>query len=163
MNKQKGFTIIELIVVIAIIAILAGIVLVNVSGYLNKSKDAAMIEEMHTLQTDAIANVNSSGIYPVTATLCATSAGNGFGAEWGAITSVYTATAVTACSVNSVANTDGSAVGTKWCACVKEFNAATTYWCIDSTGYAGPNTSSGSASDCHTVCSGTSNEVCTHS
>ncbi len=37
-KKQLGFTIIELIVVIAIIAVLAGIVLVNVTQYANKSK-----------------------------------------------------------------------------------------------------------------------------
>ena len=40
MEKSKGFTIIELIVVIAIIAILASIVLVNVTSYINKAKDA---------------------------------------------------------------------------------------------------------------------------
>lgn len=39
---EKGFTIIELIVVIAIIAVLAGIVLVSVSVYTTKSKDAAL-------------------------------------------------------------------------------------------------------------------------
>ena len=38
MNKSKGFTIIELIVVIAIIAVLASIVLVNVTSYINKAK-----------------------------------------------------------------------------------------------------------------------------
>jgi len=38
---KKGFTIIELIVVIAIIAVLAGIVLVGVTQYINKSKGVA--------------------------------------------------------------------------------------------------------------------------
>jgi type II secretion system protein G len=38
MKINKGFTIIELIVVIAIIAVLAGIVLTNVSQYIEKSK-----------------------------------------------------------------------------------------------------------------------------
>ena len=42
MNKQKGFTIIELIVVIAIIAVLAAIVLVNVTQYISKAKDVAI-------------------------------------------------------------------------------------------------------------------------
>ena len=40
MNKQKGFTIIELIVVIAIIAVLAAIVMVNVTKYIAQGKDA---------------------------------------------------------------------------------------------------------------------------
>ena len=49
MNKQKGFTIIELIVVIAIIAILASIVLVNVTQYINKAKDAAIKSDMSNI------------------------------------------------------------------------------------------------------------------
>ena len=39
-NSPKGFTIIELIVVIAIIAVLAAIVLINVNGYIAKARDA---------------------------------------------------------------------------------------------------------------------------
>ncbi len=49
MNKQKGFTLIELIVVIAIIAILAAIVLVNVTSYINKSKDAAIRSDLSNI------------------------------------------------------------------------------------------------------------------
>ena len=40
-NKSKGFTIIELLVVVAIIAVLTGIVLVNVTSYITKGRDAA--------------------------------------------------------------------------------------------------------------------------
>jgi len=49
MNKSKGFTIIELIVVIAIIAILAAIVLVNVTTYINKAKDARIKSDMGSI------------------------------------------------------------------------------------------------------------------
>jgi len=49
MNKQKGFTIIELIVVIAIIAVLAGIVMINVAGYITKSKDAAIRSDLSNI------------------------------------------------------------------------------------------------------------------
>ena len=52
MQNQKGFTIIELIVVIAIIAVLAGIVLVNVTSYINKGKDAAAQGNLATLLTN---------------------------------------------------------------------------------------------------------------
>ena len=52
-NFSKGFTIIELIVVIAIIAVLAGIVLVNVTQYINKGKDTAVKGDMRSLQTAA--------------------------------------------------------------------------------------------------------------
>ena len=52
MQKQKGFTIIELIVVIAIIAVLAGIVLVNVTSYINKGRDASVVGNLHTMLTN---------------------------------------------------------------------------------------------------------------
>jgi prepilin-type N-terminal cleavage/methylation domain-containing protein len=58
MNKQKGFTIIELIVVIAIIAVLAAIVLVNVTSYINKSRVAAIQGNMATLLTNGAAYVD---------------------------------------------------------------------------------------------------------
>lgn len=48
--KIKGFTIIELIVVIAIIAILASVVMVNVTQYINKSKDASIKANMDSIK-----------------------------------------------------------------------------------------------------------------
>jgi prepilin-type N-terminal cleavage/methylation domain-containing protein len=53
MKNIKGFTIIELIVVIAIIAVLAGIVLVNVTQYINKGKDAAIKADLANLITQS--------------------------------------------------------------------------------------------------------------
>ncbi len=50
-TNKKGFTIIELIVVIAIIAVLAAIVLVNVTQYINKSKNAAIKANLSGLIT----------------------------------------------------------------------------------------------------------------
>jgi len=55
MKPQKGFTIIELIVVIAIIAILASIVLVNVTQYINKAKDATIKANIDAMLTNASA------------------------------------------------------------------------------------------------------------
>ena len=68
MNKTKGFTIIELIVVVAIIAVLAAIVSVNVITYLNKGKDAAIKSNLETAQTAMVALADSSG--GITATSC---------------------------------------------------------------------------------------------
>jgi len=52
--SNRGFTIIELIVVIAIIAVLAGIVLVNVQTYVHKSQVAAVKADMAQFATLAI-------------------------------------------------------------------------------------------------------------
>jgi prepilin-type N-terminal cleavage/methylation domain-containing protein len=49
MNLYKGFTIIELIVVIAIIAVLTGVVLSSVNGYMNKAKVAASKAQIQQL------------------------------------------------------------------------------------------------------------------
>ena len=121
MNK-KGFTLIELIVVIAIIAVLAAIVAVNVSGYINKSKDAAIEEEMHTIQTAVIsANGSASG-------------------TWTAPTSTDYTQSVTAI---------GTALGTPvWISggfCVQATLKATGAgtWCVDGAGFSNKGTCSG--------------------
>ncbi|MEI7424691.1 MAG: prepilin-type N-terminal cleavage/methylation domain-containing protein [Candidatus Staskawiczbacteria bacterium] len=53
-KHNQGFTIIELIVVIAIIAILAAIVMVNVTQYINKSKIASAQSNMDQLANAAL-------------------------------------------------------------------------------------------------------------
>ncbi len=125
-NKSKGFTIIELIVVIAIIAILAAIVLVNVTQYINKAKDGAMEEELHTVQTGVISdNTTSSGLaftaHANTAGSAATPcAGTTSASAWTAVTT-YQSTATCGAST------------TAFCACAPSSNAA-VWWCIDLTG-----------------------------
>jgi len=61
MNKQKGFTIIELIVVIAIIAVLAAIVLVNVTQYIAKGKDSSIKGNMSSMATIAASFYDNNG------------------------------------------------------------------------------------------------------
>lgn len=62
-SKSKGFTIIELIVVIAIIAILAGVVLVSMGGYQGKAKDSAILQELHGVGVGVLADyLGTSGV-----------------------------------------------------------------------------------------------------
>ena len=53
MNKSKGFTVIELIVVIVIIAVLATIILFNITAYIAKSKNSAIRGNMATMLTNS--------------------------------------------------------------------------------------------------------------
>ena len=74
MNKQKhfgklsarGFTIIELIVVIAIIAVLAGIVLVNVQGYIKKAQNAQTLADVGNYVKALEMARAQNGTYPST-------------------------------------------------------------------------------------------------
>ncbi|WP_195963951.1 type II secretion system protein [Clostridium cuniculi] len=48
-KKKKGFTLIELMAVIAIIAILAAVLVPTVNGYINRSKKTAIVTQARTL------------------------------------------------------------------------------------------------------------------
>lgn len=53
-KSKKGFTLIEMVLVIAIIVILAAVLVMNIGTYLNKSKSAASSVDSHN---DAISEV----------------------------------------------------------------------------------------------------------
>ncbi|MCX6721886.1 MAG: prepilin-type N-terminal cleavage/methylation domain-containing protein [Candidatus Staskawiczbacteria bacterium] len=132
---QKGFTIIELIVVIAIIAVLSGIVLVNVTTYINRSKNAAIKANMAGMITRAAAyfeqNPSNSGSQFISSpnyTVPALAAQN-------ANPSSVVLTGIGASATNTV-NTQG------WCACsviyntgVAPDNVANGTFCVDYKGY----------------------------
>jgi len=119
MNKQKGFTIIELIVVIAIIAVLAAIVLVNVTQYINKGKDAAVKGNMSTILTNAAIWIDTpanSGVY------------TGFSAN-----ALYSGPAAAITSASAAP----AYVGTTSAFCVTALLKDATTYCVDSTGFKG--------------------------
>jgi prepilin-type N-terminal cleavage/methylation domain-containing protein len=121
MNKQKGFTIIELIVVVAIIAVLAAIVLVNVTSYINKGKDAAIQGNLSSMMTNAAVIFDSTGNYLLA---CA-------GANVPPITAAKTAYGSPpgdTATCNFTATT-----GVAWAAC-SQLKVSDSYFCVDSTG-----------------------------
>ena len=60
MKKQSGFTLIELMVVMAIIAILATAGLSAYTGYLKKARDATRISDLAALNTIVLAEMSST-------------------------------------------------------------------------------------------------------
>ena len=121
MNKSRGFTIIELIVVIAIIAVLAAIVLVNVTQYLNKGKDAAITGNLAGILTDSAQYFDTNGNYTA---LCSNST---VAAALGAADNAFDGNA----TPNEVTKCNGAAAAFAACAQLKSADA---YFCVDSSG-----------------------------
>jgi type IV pilus assembly protein PilA len=54
-NNRKGFTIVELVIVIAVIAILAGVLIPTFSGIVEKAKKSAALQEAQNAYKEAYA------------------------------------------------------------------------------------------------------------
>ena len=67
LNRSKGFTIVELLVVIVVIAILAAIAIVSYNGISNRAREVAIQSDVQdfakTVENDKITN----GTYPASA------------------------------------------------------------------------------------------------
>jgi len=122
MIKSKGFTIIELIIVIAIIAILAGIIMVNVNTYIKKGNDSRILQQLRTVQTDVLSSaISALGITFTSATPCASND------SWTDITTNLQKGGATKATC-AAKTTDG-----KFCACVQSLADTTKYYCVDNT------------------------------
>jgi len=131
MNKQKGFTIIELIVVIAIIAVLAAIVLVNVTQYIAKGKDSSIKGNMSSMATISAAFYDDS-------TKGAGSFLGGTGLEAdptfaAGVLAINTANPGTSPTGDAAVEVTASA----WCIESALNTTADGPWCVDSSGFKG--------------------------
>ncbi|MDD5711042.1 MAG: prepilin-type N-terminal cleavage/methylation domain-containing protein [Candidatus Colwellbacteria bacterium] len=64
MKNNQGFTLIEMLIVIAIIAILSGIVLVGVSGFQASARDSRRISDIRNAQNLLELYYTQQGVYP---------------------------------------------------------------------------------------------------
>lgn len=60
---SKGFSIIELLVVVTIIAIVAAIVLTNVTQYINRGKNSSIKSNLGTILTNSAVYFDNNGYY----------------------------------------------------------------------------------------------------
>jgi type IV pilus assembly protein PilA len=67
-QKQKGFTLVELIVVIAIIGILAGVLLPKYFGFTDQARKAAAFSDAKNIQSTAEAYYSNYGVWPYVTT-----------------------------------------------------------------------------------------------
>jgi len=156
MRTSKGFTIIELLVVVSIIAVLAAIVLVNVTGYINRGKNASIKSNLATVATNgSIFFYNNStydafctNAYFTSPSAAITAAGGtaictekGDNTTYDAFcTNAYftsPSAAITAAGGTAICTEKGD--NTTWCACstmkVTTAEPANSTFCVDSTGY----------------------------
>jgi len=70
MRENKGFTIIELIVVISIISFLASIVLASVNGFMSKARDARRKADLRSLAIAIMMYQGNNGDLPMTTGWC---------------------------------------------------------------------------------------------
>ena len=79
-NERKGFTLIEILIVVAIIAILASVVLVGLGPTQEAGRDARRISDLHEVQNGLELYYNSCGYYPggYAAGACANTATTGY-------------------------------------------------------------------------------------
>jgi len=75
LKKQKGFTLVELLIVIIIIGILATLVIVTFTGVQQKARDAKRQTDINALKTQLEAFYATTGYYPTLAHFSDTSSG----------------------------------------------------------------------------------------
>ncbi len=100
-TSGKGFTLIEMLIVIAIIGILASMVLVGLGPVQRRGRDARRISDLKQVQNALELYYNKCGFYPGSSSGCATIPSEG-DVKWDALSKVLTDAANTNIGVNQI-------------------------------------------------------------
>ena len=66
LKNKKGFTIVELVIVIAVIAILAAVLIPTFSSVIDKANESKALQQVTNAYKEAIAEALSDGVVPTT-------------------------------------------------------------------------------------------------
>ncbi len=143
-NARKGFTILELMVVVVIVAVLTAIVLSNISQYVNRGKNSSIKGNLTSVFTnsavyfDANANYNvfCNTSYVLTAQASIAKSNGGAAGTWN-------------CTCDTAACA-AAPIATKFCAAAMEtpVGATGTVFCVDYTGVKKEVNSTTPAAEC---------------
>ncbi|MEI8062387.1 MAG: type II secretion system protein [bacterium] len=125
---NKGFTLVELLIVIAIIGILSSVVLANVSQGRTKAYDAKVQAQMASIRGDAEIYYITNGNYGITTYSC----GLGMFADTASGMVNLTKSVNYPVGENTIVCNSDSV--TKTYAVSDNMSGTSTYWCIDSKG-----------------------------
>ena len=143
---QKGFTLLELLVVIAVIGILAAVIMASVNSARGKSADSAIKSQMNSIRNQAQLFVDTNGTFgSFTSGACPSSANT-----TSTTTAVFYDTEVKKVTEASGLRTGGSlqgtgatattsltacaSNGTSWVAAVVLKTSTSQAWCVDAAG-----------------------------
>lgn len=122
MQTSKGFTIIELLVVVTIIAVLTGIVLINVTQYINRGKDSSIKGNLSTELTNAAVYVDAG----------TGGAGTPYSGFCSTAYVTLPAAAITSAGGTPICSTNTA--NTTWCSCSTLKVTTNDTFCVDGTG-----------------------------
>lgn len=97
--NRKGFTLIEILIVVAIIAILASVVLIGLGPTQQSGRDARRLSDLHEVQNGLELFFNKCGYYPGNAANGACTNGNAQGAGYAGMATALTGAGL---GINSV-------------------------------------------------------------